>query len=132
MDVKTYTKASDQWIKADVEICQAKNYNWIIDRVTEEELENKGKVDYKPTLWFRGQEKGFPLNKTNCAVCVDNFGSTETDDWVGRKVQLYRTMTSSPSGLVPCIRIRPQGEIQGSPSTPQDSVDGEDEDNIPF
>lgn len=126
MQVTKYVSSNEKYIKADVEIEKGTDYEWVIERITDEELENQGKLDHKPCLWFQGQEKGFPLNKTNCRMLIDNFGSDETNDWVSRKVKLYRTMTSSPGGLVPCIRIRPS-DI-GAEKGPMDKVLGDDED----
>ena len=134
MQITKYTSSNERFLKADVEIEKGKDYEFHIERVTNEELENMGKTDIKPTLWFRNHEKGLVLNKTNARMLVDNFNSDETDDWLGRKIFLFRTMTSSPTGMVACIRVRPDD------GTKADEVVAVDEpsdvmkegDNIPF
>ena len=52
------------------------------------------------------------LNKTNAKTIEKVTGSGFPDEWVGKKLQLYVTKTSSPEGLVDCVRVRefpPQG-----------------------
>jgi hypothetical protein len=128
--VTKYLESSDRLIKSDVEIEKGQDYEWIIDRVTWEELDNMGKIDHKWTLWFRGQDKMFPLNKTNCRMVTENLGSDDTDDWVGRKIVLFRTMTQTPSGMKPCIRIRPKGYNVADDEEPGNILQGDDD--IPF
>ena len=132
MEINKYTNANERFLKADVEIEKGKDYDFIIDRVTEEELENMGKTDTKPAIWFRKHEKGLVLNKTNARMLVDNFNSTETDDWLGRKVKLFRTMTSSPTGMVPCIRVRPHDGAEAETVVDEPSNILQSDDEIPY
>jgi hypothetical protein len=133
MDVNKYNNANDFKIKADVEIEEGKDYEYFITHVTDENVAMQGqKPEMKPTLWFRGEEKCFPLNKTNCRVCAQLFGSTDTDDWADRKVVLFRDLTSSPQGIVPCIRIRHDGAARATDAPepvdePKNVLQGEDD-----
>lgn len=46
------------------------------------------------------------LNKTNAKTIEKVLGSGYIEDWAGKKIQLYVTKTSSPEGLVDCVRVR--------------------------
>lgn len=43
----------------------------------------------KLILFFDNVDKGLVCNKTNINVLIDILGSDETDDWIGREVELY-------------------------------------------
>lgn len=43
----------------------------------------------KLILYFDDLEKGLVCNITNINVLIDVLGSDETDDWMGREVELY-------------------------------------------
>ena len=43
----------------------------------------------KLILYFEGLDKGLVCNVTNINVLIDVLGSDETDDWIGREVELY-------------------------------------------
>lgn len=43
----------------------------------------------KLILYFDGLDKGLVCNKTNINTIIDVLGSDETDDWIGRDVELY-------------------------------------------
>jgi len=136
MQINKFVASSDRFLKADVEVEKGSDREFIIERVSEEDLENMGHKEVKPCLWFRGEEKGLVLNKTNAKMLIDNYGSDETNDWLGRKVKLFRTMTSSPSGMVPCIRVRPFDGDATVEAEPADAVDDkntlQEGDDIPF
>ena len=51
-----------------------------------------------PEKWIR--------NKTNAKTIEKVLGTGYIDEWVGKKLQLYRDKTSSPEGLVDCVRVR--------------------------
>jgi hypothetical protein len=61
----------------------------------------------KPIVFFRGAEKGFPLNKTNAKTIAALYG-TDTDNWIGKPITIYPTTTTFGSDTVDCIRVRPQ------------------------
>lgn len=65
-----------------------------------------GRKDKKPIVKFAGKEKGLALNKTNAKIIAAMYGD-HTREWKGKLVALYVTQTSSPDGMVDCIRVRP-------------------------
>lgn len=65
-----------------------------------------GRTDKKPIVYFVGKEKGLALNKTN-AKCIAGIYGHDTAKWTGKPIALYVTQTSSPEGVVACIRVRP-------------------------
>lgn len=44
---------------------------------------------FKPVAKFEEDERGYAFNKTNYDFCADEFGSANTDNWVGKKVELF-------------------------------------------
>ncbi len=72
-----------------------------IDRVEMEEV-GDGR---KPILYFTGKQRGMVLNKTNKERLVEFLGSTETDDWHGKRIQLVVEKVDYAGKRVPAIRI---------------------------
>ncbi len=69
----------------------------------------KGRKAKKPFCYFKGSEKPLALNVTNCKTLTRLFGSPNTDDWQGKRITLFPTMTQGPTGEeVECVRIRPK------------------------
>jgi hypothetical protein len=71
-----------------------------------------GRKEKKPVIRFtemekRGSDKTKALvcNKTNAKTIIGLYG-TETDDWIGRKITLYPTVTKFGKETHECIRIR--------------------------
>lgn len=98
-----------------------KFYTRIIDSVTEEQVGQGNDRAVIPVAWFRGDySRGLGLSaKINRNMLAHNFGSMETDDWIGRKFTFYRTMTEYQGKAVPCIRVRPmEDEISGAQEDP--------------
>ena len=46
------------------------------------------------------------INKTNAKTIEKVLGTGYIDEWAGKKLRLYRDKTSSPEGLVDCVRVR--------------------------
>lgn len=91
--------------------------------------------DEKPVLHFKGTNKRLALNKTNAAIIAEVLQSDETDDWIGRKIQLYPTKTEYQGKRVPCIRVSDQlpAQQQARPQAPPPQPDPEPEqDSAPF
>jgi hypothetical protein len=79
----------------------------VIDRVTAGEVTGTGgKKSKKPVLYMRGKEKGLALCKTNARTIASLYGSTNTDDWIGKAITLYPAKTMFGGEEVDCIRIR--------------------------
>lgn len=62
--------------------------------------------EHKPILHFEGKDKALIANTTNCKTLEAMYGE-HIEGWVGKRVRLFVTTTSSPDGTVKCVRIRP-------------------------
>jgi hypothetical protein len=60
----------------------------------------------KLIVTFEGARKPFLANATNCKTIAAMYG-TDVENWVGKTITLFPTTTSSPDGVVECIRVRP-------------------------
>lgn len=87
--------------------------------------------DMKYVMYFKenlanGENKGMVLNWTNIQLCARACGSEETQEWVGKQVELYDDPNVSFAGkLTGGIRIRPVA--QGSaPADFNDPIPGFD------
>ncbi|HEC61932.1 MAG TPA: hypothetical protein ENI27_06715 [bacterium] len=77
--------------------------------------------DTKPVVHFQEDARGLVLNKTNANTISDVYGR-ETDDWTGKKIELYPHTTEFQGHMVPCIRVR---KPQQAASTPDDPFPGD-------
>ena len=68
-------------------------------------LEKMGDGEHKPVISFTGQSKGLVMNRINGNVLVRLYGD-DTDDWIGKKIQLIATVTEFGGKTVDCIRLR--------------------------
>jgi hypothetical protein len=98
---------------------------------TEELREKDGGTRRKYVLYFEGEEKGLPLNKTNATRLASAFGKPRNidearDKWIGKPVELYAEMTSlGKEG----VRLRPlQPPRQAANAQPDPELD----DAIPY
>lgn len=62
--------------------------------------------DVRPILYYEGETKGIVLNKTNATNITKIYGS-ETDDWIGKKVQIGTAWVDFQGQSVEAIRIYP-------------------------
>lgn len=75
-----------KWVKA--EDIGNRRVTVTIAKLTQEEVQQeKGKATAW-ALWFRGAKKGLLLNKTNADTIASLYGP-ETDDWMGKAIDLY-------------------------------------------
>jgi hypothetical protein len=74
-----------------------------------------GRKSKKPIVFMNGTKKGFAINSTNGKTIAAMYGNF-VQDWVGKRITLYKSTTRNPNGEgeVECIRVRPQ-----IPATPQ-------------
>ena len=75
-----------------------------VSGLTQEEVGQKKEL--KPVLWFQEQSKGLIINKTNWQATVKICGSDDSDDWVGKAVELYSTLVQFAGEEVHAIRVR--------------------------
>ena len=102
-----------------------------ISAVSYEKLKSPdGKEQSKTVLTFEGMNKTLPLNVTNwdsvATICGD-----DTDDWVGKEIELYPTKTQMGGKLVDCIRIRAPSRAP-RPKQPKQLQSAELDDEVPF
>ena len=74
-----------------------------------------GTTEMKPVMYFvetakkaraeKVEEKSLILNKTNAGTIAELYGK-ETDEWRGKRITLYPTMTTFGPKRVECIRIK--------------------------
>src|SRR6516162_9043969 len=57
----------------------------------------------KYVVFFKGKEKGLPLNKTNANTIIASYGD-EADDWEGVELVLFETMVEYQGQRKPGIR----------------------------
>lgn len=90
-------------------------------------FEEVGKTrDRKPVLYFEKAIKGLVLNVTNTRKIESLYG-TDTDDWMGRPVELYGSETDFQGETVACIRVRApraNGAAKAAPAPERQSVSG--------
>lgn len=80
-----------------------------IEKVEAGELHKPGakKGERKPLLTFRGTEKKMVVNATNAKTIANLYG-THVEEWVGKRISLFRSKTHGPGGAeMDCIRVRP-------------------------
>jgi hypothetical protein len=61
--------------------------------------------DRKLILYFKGQEKGLVLNKTNANTIAKLYGP-DTDDWMGKEIVLFDLPVDFRGETVQAIRVR--------------------------
>jgi hypothetical protein len=68
-----------------------------------------GRKAKKPVIYMNGTKKGFAINATNGKTIATMYGNF-VQDWVGKRITLYKSTTRNPDGggQVDCIRVRPQ------------------------
>ena len=94
----------------------------------------------KPVLYFNEETPGLVLNKTNSNIVSSVYGY-ETDEWVGKPLELYKDLVPFNGQIVAGIRVRippspapagPKGNKASQPGpapadeqTPQQLMTGE-------
>ena len=66
-----------------------------------------GRKTRKPVAYMAGTEKGFALNATNCKTIAALYGN-HVEEWVGKRVTLFKTTTTFGSEQMECVRVRPR------------------------
>jgi len=88
----------------------------------------------KPVLYFREDDRGLVLNKTNGNRISKRYGD-DTANWFGNKIQLYRDECDYAGELVECIRVR-TSQVRTEAAAPAPVEEGLDDfgssEDIPF
>lgn len=100
-----------------------------IERVKKQTVKGEDGETGKPVIWFAGQKKPWIAGVVSCETIARLYGD-DFEGWIGKRITLYPTTTSSPKGVVPCIRVKPvkpppaNGRQQPrSPEPPPQSLD---------
>ena len=93
------------------------NGSAVVAEISHVEMEEIG-GERKPILCFKDRQKGLVLNRTNAHAISEAYGE-DSDDWIGKPVEVYPTTTQYLGNMVDCLRLR-------IPPTPRPS------DEIPF
>jgi len=102
-----------------------------IEKVDMEEIGTK--KDKKPVITFEESNRGMVCNKTNWKTIAKIIDSEDSDDWIGKKISLYRAEVEFQGEMVESIRV----SLKKDKATPPPAAaikgkkEGEDED-IPF
>ena len=76
-----------------------------IERLAHENVSRENPNELKPVLYFSGLSRGFVLNVTNGNAIAELYGD-ETDDWVGKEIELFATKVPFGTKMVDAIRVR--------------------------
>lgn len=88
----------------------------------------------KPVIYFDEDDKGLVCNKTNARTIGQVLDSIDFDQWIGKKINLYRAEVDFQGEMVEAIRVKRKSAKQPK-SIPIDQPrhDTEvDEDGVPF
>jgi hypothetical protein len=89
--------------------------NYIIKEFDEKDHESgETYKKRKPIFSFEETEKTFVCNVTNLRAIGAVYGK-EMDEWIGKPITLFPTVTSFGDKTVPCIRVRVLKESKGKP-----------------
>ena len=64
----------------------------------------------KLIIHFEGKDKALVANKTNASIITEITGSDDTDDWIGKRIQLCTRKVEMSGKLVPAIRLGLAGD----------------------
>lgn len=70
----------------------------------------------KIVLSFERTNKELILNVTNANSIISVLGTSDTDQWNGQRIVLYKTKTDYQGKRVDAVRVREQGERAAAPA----------------
>jgi len=73
-----------------------------------------GKVDECTVAYLKNQ-KPMILNATNSKMIAKIYSTPYVEEWIGKKITLYVSITSLKGETVECLRIRNAAPVQGKP-----------------
>ena len=65
----------------------------------------------KYVVYFKEEDQGLVLNKTNGRKITALAGGQDETDWVGTKIELYKTEVQFGDEMVDAIRVREPGSV---------------------
>jgi len=90
------------------------------------------KKEEKYILYFREEPKGLVLNKTNWKTIDKILGTDDTDEWFGKKIQLYSGTAQFQGEEVDAIRVRTNKGKKLAAAAALPAAEEEYDDKIPF
>lgn len=93
-----------------------------IKSVEMEEIGQGADKSTKPVIYFKGLEKGFVANKTNCTTISNILGTDDTDEWEGQRITLRAAEVEFQGKMVMSIRVSLKKPVSASlrPAQPAD------------
>lgn len=82
----------------------------------------------KLIIAFEGKDKTLVCNRTNASILEELFGSSDTDDWIGKRAVLITKKVEFQGKLVPAIRFDLEAGKPARPAAAPEESDSE----IPF
>lgn len=110
---------------------QGKSVTVTIESVEVKEFDDGKKL----ILRFVGKDKGLVCNRTNASIIEEVTGSSDTDEWEGRKIVLIVKKVEFQGKLVPAIRVSldaPKSEQARRREPEPEPEDQGDVSEIPF
>ena len=117
---------------------EGKDVTVTITKVTGGQLTGVGgRKTRKPVIYMQGTDKGMALNATNSKTIAAMYGNY-VEEWAGKRITLFKTMTTFGSEQMECIRIRPripttkganvdEPKLTDTPPPPKPDVLGDEE-----
>jgi hypothetical protein len=92
--------------------------------------------ELKWVVYFKGQDKQLILNGTNWDLIAAALREEDSDNWIGKTIELFPTQTQFGKKMVDCIRVRRhRPAAQGASARPANDAADIDEsldDEIPY
>ena len=121
-----YLKASDLPIDGSLAVT--------IEKIALEDLGRDKET--KPVIYFVELERGMICNKTNARTIARILASEEFDDWISRRIGLYRTEVEFGGDMYEAIRVKgvktPAKPAAPAAAAKRQPVLEPDEGDIPF
>ena len=105
----------------------------VISKVVAREFKDKAGNTTKEmaVVSFRGENKELALNKTNFRTISDMYGS-ESDDWIGKKVMLFKTKVDFSGKRVDAIRVQEPPDFHSDEPMPEEPLEDSEPPETPF
>ena len=91
--------------------------------------------ELKWVLYFKGHDKQLVLNGTNWDLIAAALREEDSDNWIGKTIELYPTQTQFGKKMVDCIRVRrfrPAPAASARPAKAAPDGDPDLDDEIPY
>lgn len=101
--MKTSEAFPSKYLKADD--LQGRDVAVTIANVSLEDFDGDRGKESKLVIGFKGKDKKFIVNKTNCKTISKVLGSDETDDWIGKSIVIGPREIEFNGDVVWSIRV---------------------------